>query len=783
MPRNALYEIRFRNKRDKTFRLTIMPPDNEPFPAAPNVVKIYVDAANMVDVSGSPFDNVLTGETKYEGLPIGFALIPTLKLRLNLDTFDKLDNNMKDLREYLLKPIVADNSGLLKGEGQPVELTPIFTLYDDEDRILFRGVIRRDPKSKYTFEKTTLPYELNLAHIYRNVLESTRLSDAADEYDKLALEDTSLALRTEFRLYDFAYTDGANRVAQAHIGQYAGSVVKLAPFHAVQRAIFRQAQKIYRRLMRNDTVLFEASNSVFSGIEFFEQFYTRQDYTEGGMPQTYTDLQAAVTAGTMWKRLAYEQLYIVAYEYTYDPSMGNSEEVPPIRTGMLTDMEGGFGDIGDAWAFFSRMVQGLARKSAFGRGTNPNDLFTNFNSYTAPVSSGSGVFATTGKKGANFGNHFQRKHYLQAPTAEEGGELIAGVEITTKYVPEGSADMTQHRMDLEGSENDENWSGELVLNNMPMVGKSNMSDRSEGASFGDISGNAVVVHWKGYNRYGLYYFAQPSFAARRLCFRVNDVVAIDGSFVSKRDSTVPMPQYSAAKGSWETVRRQFRDVAANLQKSSCLGLSVAGYLLSRFAASEQIVTNNAAGLFQVKAFYDAPSPVGMPGVVIDGITINIGDVVYHSGNAAFYAMSATGFVLENKNIRQFFVAQGTLHQREIWERTTNYNEYGIIEYTWSFAGMGQIQTSIQLIPKRGVIFSGKVRNDVVERTDIIEGVPVVSQYVLVSQTKVGELYRVDRLRSYLTNIPENGVLTSVTTDYIEDDHTVSLLLFEQSATP
>jgi hypothetical protein len=761
-----------------------MPPDNSIFPAAPQIINVFVDGANTLDVAGSPFDPVLMGDTKYEGLPIGFALIPTLKLRLNLDTFDKLPPEMQDLRDYLLNPIVADNSGLLKGEGQPVELTPIFTLYDSDDRILFRGIIRRDPKSKYTFEQTELPFDLNLAHIYRAVLESTRLSDAADEYRVMALTDTALAMRTDARLYEFAYAASGGTVAQAQIGAYANSVVKLAPFHAVQKAIFRQAEKIYRRMMRNDTVKFEAANSIFSGIEFFQQFTTQAEYQNPNVPKTYAELQTAITNGTTWKRLSDEQLYIVAYEFVAETSSAIAGDIPAYRTGMLTDMEGGFLDYGDAWTLFSRMVQGLARKSAFGRGTNANDIITNFNNYTATVSSQSGVFASTGKKNANIGNRFKYEHYLQAPTSEEGGELIAGVELTTKYVPEGGADITQHRMELEGSDNDENWSGELVLHNMPLVGKSNMSDRSEGSANGDISGASTIVHWKGFNRYGLYYFAQPPFATRELCFRVNDVVAIDTTYISKRADKLDMPSYSSAKGHWETVRRQFRDIASTIQKTSCLGFSLAGYLLNRFAASEQIVSNNAAGLPSIKALDDSPVLVGMPGVVVDGSTINIGDTIFHTGNGALYSMSAAGYVPTSLNgATEFFVTEGLTHQNEVWRRSQVHNEYGIAEYQWSQSGTGVLETSTRLIPKRGIIFSGKVRNDLVEITQIEEGVPVTQKYLLVAQTKVGERYVVDRLRTYLTHIPTNGILTGVSTDYIEDEHSISLLLFDEAVTP
>jgi hypothetical protein len=772
MPRDVLYEIRFRNKRNKDLRLTIMPPDNVPFPVAPVIKTLHVDAVNAISSTGTPFDPVMSGNNKYEGLPLGFPLIPTLKLSLDLDKFDALDNDLKDLREYLINPIVAATNGLYKGEGLPVELTPIFTLYDAENKILFRGVIRRDPKSKYTFSRNKLPFEINLAHIFRVVLESTRIEDATTEYEILAAAQPQYAPRVVRRIYDFAYWSSGKSgvVAQAHIGKYGNSQVEMIPYAAYQQAMFTQAQKIYRQFMRNPTARFFADNTVFAGIDFFHQHYNSSEYDPLTMPKSYDELFALV--GTpAWQHLPYDGLYFAGYEYI---GSGSGSQRPASTTGMLTDMEGGFVDKGDAWTLLSRFVNGLGRKATVVYGYN-DDLIAVFYPY------GKSLFITKTSVPISVGgtSTISLHHYLEPPTIEEGAEIVSGVEITTKYIEEDAADKTQHRIELEGSENDENWSAELVLNNMPMVGKSDMSDRAKGDPSGDFStANVAVVHWKGYNRTGLFYFAKPDFASDNLCFRVNDVVGIDAEYVSKRPGVLYLPDYNYVKDNWESARRNFRDAAIALQGSSCLGLSVGGFIMGRFTSSENTVTSTADGLFAVKVLSTAPLATGLPGVVIDGQTIALNDNVFFQELNGVFVMTATGFITNyDANTAANVVITSGTHLNEIWSLYNSFDEYGIPTQVWTLSGIAEPVITTKVIPKRGFMLTAKIANDILESTYIQEGVPVTERYNLVDLSRIGERYNVDRLRTYLTQIPEHGILTNVDSDYIADTNSINILLF------
>lgn len=779
MPRDVLYEIRFRNKRNKNLRLTIMPPDNVPFPVAPVIKTLHVDSVNAISETGTPFDPVLSGSNKYEGLPLGFPLIPTLKLRVDLDKFDMLDDELKDLRDYLINPIVAATDGLFKGDGQPVELTPIFTLYDHHDKILFRGVIRRDPKSKYTFNRGKgMPLEINLAHIFRVVLESTRIEDVVAEYDKLAVATPALAPRKVQRIYDFAYwgTGNSGVVAQAQIGKYGNSNVEMIPYVGFQQAMFTHAQRIYRQFMRNPNAKFFADNTVFAGIDFFQQPYHIADYNPQQMPKTYAELFALV--GTpAWKLLPVDSLYFCGYEYV---GVGTSAtQRPASATGMMTDMEGGFGDKGDAWTLLSRFVNGLGRKATVVYGYD-DDLITVFYPY------GKSLFITKTSVPPSIGgiSTIVLHHFInEPPTVEEGAEVVAGVEITTKYVEEDSADRTQHRIELEGSENDENWSAELVLNNMPMVGKSDMSDRTKGEPQDFNTSNVALVHWKGFNRTGLFYFAKPDFATDNMCFRVNDAVGLDAEFVSKRPLSFSLPEYSFVKDNWENARRSLRDAAVSLQGTSCLGLAVGGLIMQQFTSSESTTTNTADGFFAVKVVIDTGLLVGLPGVIYDGQVINNGDCVLYfptggDSQGIVYEMTPTGF--QNKPDSEtgsnIIITSGS-HTNETWGLVTMLNEYGLPYYNWTLTGIAEPVVTTRIIPKRGFILTAKIANDELSSTYIQEGVPVTDYYNLVDLSRVGERYKVERLRSYLTQIPENGVLTNVDSDYIEDTNSINILLF------
>jgi hypothetical protein len=778
MPRDTLYEVRFRNKRGKNFRLTIMPPDTVPMPTLPQVKVLHVQApADAISVVGTPFRPVLSGSNKYEGLPIGFPLIPTLRLEVDLDKFDDLDNDLRDLRDYLINPIVA-STDLFKGDGQPVELTPLFTLYDASDKIIFRGVMRRDPKNEYTFNRTNLPFQINLSHIFRVVLESTRMDDVVREYDVLAAANPQLAPRLTQRIYEFAYSSMGGVVAQAQIGKYNNSSLEMIPYVGFQQAMFTHAQRIYRAFMRNTEAKFYADNTVFAGVDFFQQQYDGTQFTAQNVPLTYDDLFAQINIGATWKRLPVESLYFVGYEYI--GFGGSTPQRQTATSGMMTEMEGGFLEKGDAWTVLTRFVNGLGRKATVVHGYG-DDMIAVFYPH------GKSLLITKTSVPPSIGgvSTIVTRHYKnEPPKITEGAEIVAASEITTKYMEEDSDDRTQHRIELEGSENDENWSAELVLNNMPMVGKGDMSDRAKAETFDDFVNNDVaLVFWKGYNRTGLYYFAQPSFMKHLCCFRVNDVVGLDAEFVSKRDPAFNLPLYTP--NNFENTRRALRDAALLLQSSSCLGLSVSSLIMKKFTASNNTVSSTAAGKYPVKVSLRAALLVGMPGVVIDGEIINIGDSVLFVADgdlnpAYVYIMTATGFQIDPDamNAQEIVITHGS-GINEIWYYGSSPDEYGIPRYQWFFSGMAETIVTTQLIAKRNFLLTAKLANDQLERTFIEEGNPVTYTYNLVDMSRVGEKYIVERLRSYLTHIPLEGILTSVDSDFIEDTNTVNILLFEQ----